>query len=604
VDHPPHLGDRKFRSTARAVRTPRVECLLITGGDLLDQITGAAFGRDYVLHEVIGVGATGRVHRAVRRRDDREVAVKLVHPHVADDPEARARLLREDALVRRLSHPSLVPLLDVVLDGGRLGLVFEFVRGTDLRSHLRSSGGCLPLDEVCLVGRQVASALAEAHLRGVLHLDVKPENVLVEAGTDPLRVKVTDFGVGAVRGNAMPRRKQRHGSAGYQAPEVRTGARPTEAADVYAVGRLLAEIAGPRPGSGSETTARRQLDGVIGACTRRWSKARPSAADVADRLLTLHALAVAGREGADPRRVLTEPHERHRQRKPGVSWRASTALGTVGALTAVGLTGALLRPEPGGEGAVGREVAAAAMDPRDREVTTAPTPSMSMPSVSDRPTRVTGASSTALGPNPAAAIPATGTPERGRSSRLTTPATPLGLRATAGDRKITLDWRASAPAGVFYLVSMRDVSLRERWRRLPLPTTATRFESLYLTNGHVYEFQVVANNSAGDSAPTQVVRARPVAPRAAEPPTHLTGASGESSVTLTWRASATSGVFYVVYQRNDTTDEKWHKLPLPTTRTSLHAQYLNSGHTYQFKVTATSEAGESTFSNTVAVVPN
>ena len=141
--------------------------------------------------EQLGRGGMGVVWRARDLRLGRVVAIKVLHPWVADDPELRERFEREAAALARLEHPNVVRLYDVLEDRGQTVLVMELVEGEALDTRL--AGGPQTWDEARKLCAPVAAALAHAHARGVVHRDLTPANVLVERGSG--RLVVTDFGL-------------------------------------------------------------------------------------------------------------------------------------------------------------------------------------------------------------------------------------------------------------------------------------------------------------------------------------------------------------------------------------------------------------------------
>lgn len=195
----------------------------------------------------------GEVWRARDERLDREVAVKILHPWVADDPDLRDRLEREAKALARLSHPSVVRLYDAQHEGKRSFIVMELVEGSSLSSVL--ANGRVSWEEARRYLRPVAEALAYAHRRGVIHRDLSPANVLVDG--DSGRIVVTDFGL------ARLATAGRHSTLGllagtpeYWAPEQALGSRTTAAADVYALGCILfSALSGRLPFEGEDRLA-------------------------------------------------------------------------------------------------------------------------------------------------------------------------------------------------------------------------------------------------------------------------------------------------------------------------------------------------------------
>jgi fibronectin type 3 domain-containing protein len=192
------------------------------------------------------------------------------------------------------------------------------------------------------------------------------------------------------------------------------------------------------------------------------------------------------------------------------------------------------------------------------------------------------------------------------TARYAVPPAPAGLTATANtDGTITLAWTASS-VGVWYLVYQRDVTAGETdFTQLPLPiTSGTTMTAGFLTNGHTYQFKVTATNQGGESAPSNLAQAVSTYP---PPPavSNLRAVAGDGQVVLTWD-SAGSDFWYWVYQRDVTAgDPDFTRLPLPIAGgTTMTAGYLTNGHTYQFKVTAVSQAGEGAPSNVVQAIPS
>jgi len=213
-------------------------------GQLLD-------GR-YRIGDLIARGGMARVYEAVDTRLDRLVAVKVLDPELARDPDFEARFVREARSAARLSHPHVVAVFDQGRDGDLLYLVMERIVGPTLRQVLRSDGP-FGVDRALVVAGEVCSALQAAHAAGLVHRDVKPENVLLGTDANGERiVKVTDFGLArAVADTTSTTRGVVLGTVSYLAPEQVSSGRVDERTDVYAVGILLFElVTGRRPYSG------------------------------------------------------------------------------------------------------------------------------------------------------------------------------------------------------------------------------------------------------------------------------------------------------------------------------------------------------------------
>ncbi|MBL8985349.1 MAG: serine/threonine protein kinase, partial [Gemmatimonadetes bacterium] len=156
-----------------------------------------ALAGEYSLDRELGRGGMGIVYLARDVQLDRDVAIKVLPSPVASSREARERFLREARTAAALSHPHIVPIHRVGEAGGFVFFVMSYVEGQTLGERLRTQGPLPPADAARVL-REVAWALAYAHGRGVVHRDVKPDNILLEAGTG--RALVTDFGIAHAEG--------------------------------------------------------------------------------------------------------------------------------------------------------------------------------------------------------------------------------------------------------------------------------------------------------------------------------------------------------------------------------------------------------------------
>lgn len=194
----------------------------------------------YEVGEEIGRGGWGVVLEASHRSLERRVAVKSLPRAFGADPDVRARFLAEARVVAALDHPHIVPLYDFVEHEGLCLLVMELMPGGTLWD--RFSGGDLSPEQACAVTLAVLTGLDHAHGHGILHRDVKPENVLFNAAGVP---KLADFGIAKVVGDSSSQRTATGvvmGTPAYMAPEQGSGKALSPATDVYAVGAMLYEL--------------------------------------------------------------------------------------------------------------------------------------------------------------------------------------------------------------------------------------------------------------------------------------------------------------------------------------------------------------------------
>jgi serine/threonine-protein kinase len=219
----------------------------------------------YELLEQIGSGGMAVVYRGRDTALDREVAVKLLHPHLASAKESRARFSREARAVARLAHPSIVEIYDFAGDAAAESyLVTELVTGRTLRAFAQEVGFGYP-EIGMLVGRALADALLHAHSAGVIHRDLKPENVLVREGDAPA-LKLADFGIARILASdeRMTMTGALVGSAHHMAPEIVEGRDADARSDLFSLGTLLYWLAtGALPFAAPNPTAilRRVLEG-------------------------------------------------------------------------------------------------------------------------------------------------------------------------------------------------------------------------------------------------------------------------------------------------------------------------------------------------------
>src|SRR4051812_17786852 len=160
-------------------------------------LSGRCVGNSYVLVCPVGHGATGTVWRGIDRSSGAYVAVKLLHEGLLKQPKLVIRFVQERTILMMMRHENIVGVRDLFSVGGSLALVMDYVAGGSLRTHLRGQRTLAPSDAADVLA-QVAAALAQAHELGVVHRDVKPDNILLQDNDGRLEVRLTDFGIARV----------------------------------------------------------------------------------------------------------------------------------------------------------------------------------------------------------------------------------------------------------------------------------------------------------------------------------------------------------------------------------------------------------------------
>jgi serine/threonine-protein kinase len=266
----------------------------------------AALAGRYSLERELGRGGMGIVYLAREVRLDRPVAIKLLPPELAAHAALRERFQREARTAARLAHPHIVPIHSVDEIGRFVFYVMAYVRGETL-AHRIAARGALPPAEAVRVLREVAWALAHAHAQGVVHRDVKPENILLEEGSG--RALVTDFGIARqVQSSGPTGVGEALGTPDFMSPEQASGERVDQRSDVYSLGVVgYYALAGRLPFTGPTVAARlsqhitqtppplptvapgvpRTLAGVVGRCLAKDPAARYGDGSVLAEALSL-----------------------------------------------------------------------------------------------------------------------------------------------------------------------------------------------------------------------------------------------------------------------------------------------------------------------------
>jgi predicted Ser/Thr protein kinase len=198
----------------------------------------------YRLLELVGSGGMAVVYRGEDTLLQRQVAVKVLREAFASDPAFLARFQREARAAANLDHPGIVTVYDVGQDGDRHYIVMEYVDGQDLKTLIRQKGR-LGVEETLDIAIQVCAGVGHAHKAGIIHCDIKPQNVLV---TRDGRAKVTDFGIArALSGLDITESETVWGSPLYFSPEQAAGEPPSPASDVYSIGVIVYEMLAGSP---------------------------------------------------------------------------------------------------------------------------------------------------------------------------------------------------------------------------------------------------------------------------------------------------------------------------------------------------------------------
>ena len=211
-----------------------------------DRLVGALVDNRYAVRSKLARGGMSTVYLATDLRLERDVALKVLHPHLATDEAFLGKLGQEAKAAAKLSHPHVVGVLDQGNDGATAYLVMEFIKGHTLRDVIRSKGALPPRLALALID-PVVEGLGEAHAAGLIHRDVKPENVLI---ADDGRIKIGDFGL-ARAVTTSTSTGTLIGTIGYVAPELVLGKPADARSDIYSVGIMLYEmLTGQQPYDG------------------------------------------------------------------------------------------------------------------------------------------------------------------------------------------------------------------------------------------------------------------------------------------------------------------------------------------------------------------
>ena len=202
--------------------------------------TGSTFAGRYQVIEELGHGGMGRVYKVLDTKIDEKVALKLIKPEVASDRETIERFSKELKLARRIRHKNVCGMFDIGEADGSHFITMEYVHGEDLKSMIRMSTG-LTVGTVLSIGKQVCDGLAEAHSLGVVHRDLKPQNIMIDKGGN---AKIMDFGIArSIREKGITGPSVMIGTPEYMSPEQAEAKEVDQRSDIYSLGIILYEMA-------------------------------------------------------------------------------------------------------------------------------------------------------------------------------------------------------------------------------------------------------------------------------------------------------------------------------------------------------------------------
>src|SRR6266508_3840845 len=262
-----HVGSRSMSAPAR-------------------NVTGEVIADRYELEKLVGTGGMSNVYCARDRLLERKVALKVLHPHYTEDEEYVARFRHEARAVAQLSHPHIVTVIDRGEEDGQQFIVFEYVDGENLKQLVERTGP-LPARRAVELALEVADALAFAHEHGLVHRDVKPQNVLL---TPDGAAKVTDFGIARSLDveHGVTQTGTVLGTSNYIAPEQASGDRAGPQSDVYSLGVVLFQLLTgrvPFDGENFVTVAMKHINEPAPSVTARRRDVPPRLAAAVSRAL-------------------------------------------------------------------------------------------------------------------------------------------------------------------------------------------------------------------------------------------------------------------------------------------------------------------------------
>ena len=206
---------------------------------LLELTTGSVFAGRYQIVELLGEGGMGKVYKVIDRQLNEEVALKLIKPEIASDKKTIKRFSNELKLSRKISHRNVGRMYELMKDQGALFITMEYVPGQDLKGLVGQSGR-LAVGTTISIAKQVCEGLAEAHRLGVIHRDLKSQNIMIDKGGN---ARIMDFGIArSLTGKSLTRVGAMIGTPEYMSPEQTEAEELDQRSDIYSFGVILYEM--------------------------------------------------------------------------------------------------------------------------------------------------------------------------------------------------------------------------------------------------------------------------------------------------------------------------------------------------------------------------
>ncbi|MEX2441348.1 MAG: Stk1 family PASTA domain-containing Ser/Thr kinase, partial [Pontimonas sp.] len=245
-----------------------------------DPLVGTTIDKRYLIEDRVARGGMASVYRGLDYRLERPVAVKIMHPHLAEDAQFTARFIQEARQAARLSHPNIVNVFDQGQDGELTFIVMEYLPGITLR-ELLNDFGVLTWGQTLDVVKAILQGLNLAHQAGIVHRDLKPENILM---ADDGRIKIADFGLARAASHNTQTGQALLGTVAYLSPELVTGNSADIRSDLYALGVMMFEmLTGEQPFTGDQavTIAYQHANAIV----PRPSEINPDIPDELDEII-------------------------------------------------------------------------------------------------------------------------------------------------------------------------------------------------------------------------------------------------------------------------------------------------------------------------------